>query len=196
MRDIPTSFQLESLLPVDAFLTSATRRSRSLASRFQGRPLLCRTIPAKSARSRGARFSLTRSRELNQSDLPTSQTAAHGTALPRDQTLLRPPGMLLPSLGPPGTTVGRGGLRSSSRTRLVRTLSDDPAHCRGSGYATSIRSFRMLRGSGRSAKRRRRRPFTLCHHLGRDGNEAKAQSSRTGGSRRGVEGDPSARNPA
>ena len=89
MRDIPTSFQLGSLSPVAAFLTSAISRRRSLSSRFQGRPRLFRTTAAKSWRSFGLRFSFTRSRELNQRDLPTSQATAHGTLRPRVQSLPR-----------------------------------------------------------------------------------------------------------
>ena len=75
-EDLPTSAQLASLSPVAAFLTSKTSRSRSLLSRFQGRPRRCRTMPAKSRRSLSLRFSYTRSRELNQriSPLPTQPT--------------------------------------------------------------------------------------------------------------------------
>ena len=76
MRDLPTSSaQLASLSPVAAFLTSKTSRSRSLLSRFQGRPRRCRTMPAEIRRSLSLRFSYTRSRELNQriSPLPTPQ---------------------------------------------------------------------------------------------------------------------------
>lgn len=86
--DIPTSFQPGSRVPVAAFFIRKTSRSRSLESRFQGRPRRFRTMPAKSRRSFSVRFWFTRSRELNQRDLPTSQAIAHGMARPRVQSLL------------------------------------------------------------------------------------------------------------
>jgi hypothetical protein len=96
VSDIPTAFQLESLSPVAAFFTSETSRWRCLSSRFQGRPRLSRMMAAKSSRSLGLRFSLTRSRALDQSDLPTSQTTAHGIARPRVQSVrIRPVTFLL-----------------------------------------------------------------------------------------------------
>jgi hypothetical protein len=115
MSDLPTSDQLASLSPVAAFFTSKTSRSRSLLSRFQGRPRRCRTMPAKSRRSLSLRFSYTRSRELNQRDLPTSHTTAQGIARPRARRVLRedtlspfPSALTSPGVGYPGCLLANG----------------------------------------------------------------------------------------
>jgi hypothetical protein len=87
-NDLPTASQLLSLLPVAAFLTSATSRPRSSLVRFQGRPRPFRTMRAKSWRSLWLRVSFTRSRAFTHSALATSHTTAHGTSRPRVQNPL------------------------------------------------------------------------------------------------------------
>ena len=76
--DLPTSAQLASLSPVAAFLTSKTSRSRSLLSRFQGRPRRCRTMPAEIPPLPLAEVLVHTVTRVEPEDLPTSHTTAQG----------------------------------------------------------------------------------------------------------------------